>query len=316
MANLTLTELFPSAFLNESTQNPNLGEDFSLCDNGNMVFHWADYHETCDAVKASLESHPEMAEEFKRKEAALSRLSLIPVWIRTDKKVHQTTMFDLYERYILNQVQLSLGVDPFGPIELSFISSTGPFRSLAIAECFNKSTYKDFVMVYLLQGKLPKRDYRIRLKSKVLMEYGQDFSKAGLIGLEQLTMNGLLFSLDSDFFINEISKSADMRILIDTNTLEVGCSKDLPGLKEHLSHYAFNLMYSSRKEDSITFSFKDFNTQSSFDFLKNKKVYLFVTYDKLTGGPNVNVKSIKKFVTHTRDLIREHFQVNVVSKSA
>jgi hypothetical protein len=46
MANLSLSELFPHTFLNESTLHKSLGEEFSLCDNGNMVFHWADFHET------------------------------------------------------------------------------------------------------------------------------------------------------------------------------------------------------------------------------------------------------------------------------
>jgi hypothetical protein len=315
MSNLSLTELFPAAFLNESTLQHSLGEDFSLCENGNMVFHWADFNETCDAVKERLERDPLVCEEFKNKEIALKRLSLIPVWIRTEKKVHQTTMFELYERYILNQMQLSLGVDPFGPIELSFISGTGPFRAMAIAECFNKSTYKDFVMVYLLNGKLPKRDYRIRLKSKILMEYGQNFTKAGLISLEQLTMNGLLLSLDSDFFLKNISTETELRFLIDTNSLKAGCDKDLTELKDHLAQYAFNLMYSSRKEDSVVCQLKDFNVQSSFDFLKNKKVFLFISYEKLAAS-NVKIKDIQKFVTHTRGLIREHYQANGQRKSA
>lgn len=315
MSNLSLTELFPAAFLNESTLQQSLGEDFSLCENGNMVFHWADFNETCDAVKARLESDSTVCEEFKNKDIALKRLSLIPVWIRTDKKVHQTTMFDLYERYILNQMQLALGVDPFGPIEISFISGTGPFRSMAIAECFNKSTYKDFVMVYLLKGKLPKRDYRVRLKAKILMEYGPEFTKAGLINLEQLTMNGLLLSLDSDFFLKNISQETELRFLIDTNSLKTGCDKDLSELKVHLSQYAFNLMYSSRKEDSVVCQMKEFNVQSSFDFLKNKKVFLFISYDTLASS-NPNIKDIQKFVTHTRNLIREHYQSVGTRKSA
>ena len=111
MAQLSLTEIFPLAYLNESTIQHSLGEDFSLCDNGNMVFHWADYHETCDAVKNRMENNPELREEFKRKDTALNRLSLITVWIRTDKKVHQTTMFDLYQSYILNQfIQLIIKI--------------------------------------------------------------------------------------------------------------------------------------------------------------------------------------------------------------
>lgn len=307
MANLLINDLFPATFLNESTLQQSLGEEFSLCENGNMVFHWADFNETCDAVKTRLMSDSRVAEEFKNKESALKRLSLIPVWIRTEKKVHQTTMFDLYERYILNQMQLSLGVDPFGPIELSFISGTGPFKSMAIAECFNKATYKDFVMVYLLNGKLPKRDYRIRLKAKILMEYGMDFAQAGLINLEQLTMNGMLLSLDSDFFLKNISGQNELKFIIDTNALKDGCDKDLSELKVHLSQYAFNLMYSSRKEDAVVCSMKDFSVQSSFDFLKNKKVFLFVSYEKLAAS-NPKIKDVQKFVTHTRGLIREHYQ--------
>jgi hypothetical protein len=312
---LTLSELFPTSFLSNKALEQSLGEDFSLCENGNMVFHWADYFETCNAVKASLESNPEMLEEFKRKEVALNRLSLIPVWIRTEKKVHQTTMFELYERYILNQMQLSLGIDPFGPIEISFISGTGPFRSMAIAECFNSTTYKEFVMVYLLKDKLPKRDYRVRLKSKVLMEFGDNFSQAGLIGLEQLTVNGLLFSLDSDFFLKEISNKSQLRILIDTASLSTGCSKNLPELKTHLTQYAFNLMYSSKKEDAVTCSLRDFSVQSSFDFLKNKKVYLFVSYEKLKAS-NQGVKVIQNFVEHTRNLICDHYKDKLLTKSA
>jgi hypothetical protein len=316
MTHLSLSELFPHTFLNESTLHKSLGEEFSLCENGNMVFHWTDFHETCDVVKKHLESHPEMKEEFIRKEQALNRLSLIPVWIRTEKKVHQTTMFELYERYILNQMQLSMGVDPFGPIEISFISSTGPFKSLAIAECFNKNTYKDFVMVYLLQDKLPKRDFRVRLKAKVLMEYGQEFGKAQLIQLEQLTMNGLLLSMESELFLKEISKESSLRFLIDSECLKEGTQKNLDDLKTYLSQYAFNLMYSSRKEDALCCEVKDINLQSSFDFLKNRKVFLFVPYEHLKAQDSTKLKSIVDFVNHTRILIREHYQNIFLKKIA
>lgn len=315
MAELKLTEIFPLAHLNESTTKQSLGEDFSLCDNGVMIFHWADYHETCDAIKASIGDSSDLREEFRLKDAALKRLSLITVWIRTEKKVYHTTMYDLYENYVLNQIGPSLGVDPFGPIEISFISGTGPFRSMAITECFNDSTYKDFVMISLLKGKIPKRDYRIRLKSKVLMEYGKDFTNAGLIGLEQLTMDGLLFSIDSDFFMKDISKESEFRVLIDSECLKQGCNKDLFELREYLSQYAFNFLYSSHKEDSVICQLKDFSVQSSFDFFKNSKVYLFISYEKL-GSSNERIKDIQKFVNYTRSMILDHYKSNFVSKSA
>lgn len=315
MAHQSLAEIFPLNFLSDAGP-AGLGDDFSLCENGNMVFHWADFHETCDAVKQGLVNDPQMKQDFNRKEAGIRNLSMIPVWVRTNKKVHQINMFDLYEKYILNEVQLSLGVDPFGPAEISFISSSGPFRSMAIAECLNKTTYKDFVMLYLIKDKLPKWDYRIRLKSKVLMEYGANFSEAGLIGVEQLTSNGILFSLESDFFMKSIANQKEFRILIDTGVLADGCRKDLDELKKHLSHYAFNLLYTSRREDAFNCQVADFDVQSGFDFLKNKRVYLFVSYAKLGNKTDLKVKSIEKFVDHTKKLVRDYYSHKAVEKSA
>lgn len=308
MALQNISQFFGQSFLSDSALTKTLGEEFVLCENGNMVFHWADFFETCDLVKTKMESHPELMEDYKVREASLSRLALIPVWIRAERKVHQTTMHDLYERYILNQTDLLGGVDPFCPIEISFISGTGPFKSMSIAECFNKSTYKDFILVYLLKGKLPKRDFRIRLKSKILMEFGKEFKEAHLVALEQMTMNGLLLSLDSETYMKKISTNKNMRILVNAQMLETGLGKDLPELKAHLSQYAFNLLYSSRKEDAIECELSDFSVQSSFDFSKNKKVYLFVPYEKLQGGNSECVKSIKSFVTYAKELVRAHYQ--------
>lgn len=316
MAHTSLAEIFSLNFLNESGPSQTLGDDFSLCENGNMVFHWGDFHETCDAVKELLVNDAQMKLDFKRKEAGIKNLSMIPVWVRTNKKVHQISMFDLYEKYILNQVQLSLGVDPFGPADISFISSSGPFRSMAIAECFNKTTYKDFVMVYLIQDKLPKRDYRVRLKSKVLMEYGANFSEAGLIGLEQLTTNGILFSLESDVFMKSLAGQKEFRILIDTAVLGEGCNKDLGDLKKHLSQYTFNLLYTSSRDDAFTCQLEDFDVQSGFDFLKNKKVYLFISYAKLGSKTDPKVRKIQSFVTHTKNLVRDHYHDKSFGKTA
>lgn len=308
MSIVSLTNLFPAAFLNDSALHSSLGEEFSLCDNGNMVFHWADFHETCDTIKTHLESNPGLMEDFKRREEAINRLSLIPVWIRTRSKVYQLTMFELYESYILNQTQLTHDLDPFGPIELSFISATGPFKGMSIAECFSKITYRDFVLVYLLKGKLPKRDFRVRLKAKVLIEYGQDMSQARLIGLEQMTAQGLLFSMDSDFYMSDLAGQPSIRVLIDTQTLKTSLGKNVPELKAHLAQHTFNLLYSSRKEDAIEVPHEAFSTQSSFDFFRNKKVYLFVPYEAIGKTKPEAAKILRNFIDYSRDLVRAHYK--------
>jgi hypothetical protein len=315
MSHSPLLELFPANFLNESTIRHGLGEEFHLCENGHMVFHWTDFHETCDVIKERLENEPGLNLELQKKLAALERLSQVPVWIRSKVKVHQTTMYELYHQYILNQTKLARDIDPFGPMAISFISSTGPFRELAITECFNQMIYKDFVMMFLLQNKLPKRDYRIRIKAKVLMEYGADYNQAALINLEQLTMQGLLLSIDSSFFLKEMSHQDELRFFIDTSVLANSCDKTLPELKEYLNQHALNLLYSSNKKDAMTCKVSDLSVQSSFDFLKNNKVFIFISYQKMNSSEN-SISGITSFINHTRELMRDYYQIDKSKKSA
>src|SRR6478672_10413767 len=124
MPQVNVTSLFPQSFLKETSLHLTLGEEIPLCENGVMVFHWADFHETCDSVKEQLESEPELLEDFQRREAGIAQLTTIPVWIKTREKVHQTHMHELYERHIFNRTNLLGGIDSYGPIELSFISGT------------------------------------------------------------------------------------------------------------------------------------------------------------------------------------------------
>jgi hypothetical protein len=315
MALHSITNFFPISFINDPGLHRSLGEEFALCDNGNMVFHWADFHETCDSVKEHLKISPSLMEDFKKRDISIARLGLIPVWVRTSRRIFQMTMFALYEKFILDQVSMSSDLDPFGPIEISFISGTGPFKEMSIAECFSPITYRDFVLVYLIQDKLPKRDYRIRLKSKVLVEFGKEFEKARLINLEQMTANGLLLSCDSDFYMNELSENDSMRVLVDTKTLKNSLGLSLEDLQTHLSQHTFNLMYSSLKDDAIECPMSAVSTQSSLDFLRNRKVYLFVAYDKIADSAPMSAKCFRDFIDYSRDLIRKHYR-DMMTKSA
>lgn len=311
-----VASLFSQSFLKESSLHQTLGEEFSLGENGVIVFHWADFHETCDSVKTALENEPDLLEDFQKREAGIEHLASIPVWIKTKDKVHQTSMHELYERHIFNRTQLLGGIDSFGPIEISFISGTGPFKNMAITECFNKTIYRDFILINIIRGKLPRRDFRIRVKSKVLFEYGDNFSKAQLVNLEQLTTAGLLFSLDAEHFQKEFSGSGNVRIMLDTNTLSEALGKDLEGLKSYFSKYAFNLLYSSSKTDSLQCDLNDFSIQSSFDFFKNKKVFMFIPYSKLENGKDSHVKNIRDFMAYTKELVRDHYKATFKKQSA
>lgn len=308
MSILSLTNLYPKNFFNDDTINKSLGEEFYFCENGNMIFHWADFNETCEIIKNHLECDISLKEELHKKDETLSRLKLIPIWLRTKTKVYQFTMFELYERFILNEIHVLGDIDPHELLEISFISATGPFKHMGITECFGPHTYRDFILVYLLNGKLPKRNFRIRLKSKVLAEYGKDFAKARLIGLEQMTATGLLLSVDDEFYNNELLTEDSIRLIIDTKVLREAIGKDIKDLKTHLSAHTFNLLYSSRKEDAMECLMQEFTIQSSFDFNRNRKVFMFISYDKLGGSAPHSIKVIRDFIHYARDLVRNYYK--------
>jgi hypothetical protein len=122
--------------------------------------------------------------------------------------------------------------------------------------------------------------------------------------------------MDSEKWMRNFSEQKYIRILVNAKMLGEGLGKNLAELKNHLSEYAFNLLYTSSKEDSMAIKLSDFSVQSSFDFSKNKRVYLFVSYDKLAVSRPEGVKIIKAFVNHTKELVRDYYQEAAKRKSA
>jgi hypothetical protein len=308
MAPPNITRILSSSPFDKFNSTNSLADEFALCDKGNVAFHWADFFETCDLIKARLQSEPGLWEDFNHRDAALNKLQLIPLWVKTERKIHQITVFDLYEGSIFNQAQILVGIDPFSAPEISFISASGPFRKMTIADCLNKCTYRDFVIVSLIKGNLARRNYRIRLKSRILLEYGANVGQAELVSLEQLTTQGILLSLDSDIYLRKIRNVESIRLLVNVKSLAETKGKCLKEFKGYLSHFAFNLLYSSLTGDSIICHMKDVLAQSSFDLARNRRVFLFVSYNKLQALNPQSIGVIKEFVDQTRDLVREHYR--------
>jgi hypothetical protein len=284
-----------------------LGEEFPLCDNHSVVFHWADFFETCDEVKNSLEKDAELKGDFNRLLSKLSRLKSVPVWIRTPGKVFQSSMFSLYEKHILRNSHLE-GLDFFGPMEVSLISGTGPFKTMALSEFFHKETYQQFVLVGLINGELPKRDFRIRFKAKILMEYGENLESSTLVSFEQLTKQGILFQINADTYLKEVCRHPKVNLIIDSTLLGECLGKDLDEVKHILSNQVHNLLYSSRIEHGIEADISKLHASSSFEFLKDHKKFIFIPFGALTAVDPEGVKRLIQFVDHAQGLVRNFYQ--------
>jgi hypothetical protein len=316
MAHQNLHQMLPPKIFTETAAKNLLREEIYFCDFGNVVFHWGDFFETCKHIKHCLESNPDLMSDFQQREDTLLKLKLVPVWIKTESKIFQTTIYDFYERSIVNRSKLLSGINPFSPTAISFISGTGPFKKMSITDCLNKNIYRDFVIISLLKGRLPMRDYRIRLKSKILIEFGQDFRHSELIALEQMSLKGILLSMDLKAFQNHFRSYESFRLLLNYRSLNLASGMGLSDFRTHLSQYAFNLLYSSLSSDSINCEVRDFSSQYSFDSAKNQRAYIFLSYERLVINNPECVNIMKQFVEQTQEFVRYHYRMNELGESA
>ncbi len=292
-----------NAFNEQPLFGQKLGDAFSLSHLGLVVFHWADFSETCELLEKQMKGDETLSGDFVAMKERVHSLRQIPIWVQCGRKVRQFNLFDLYASYILNQGQERL--DPHLPMDISFISGSGPFKNMAISECFNHQLYHDMVMVLLLEQKIPKRDFRIRVKAKLLVEYGENFEKGHLFQLEQMTGHGLLFSCDSEFYFKEWAGIKNMRVLINSEMMNDASKMSLDEMRHYFDQFPFNLMYSSRKEDAVTFNTVDVHSNSGFDYFLHKKVYLFLPFEKIEDSHQHAVGNLKMFINTAKSLVRK-----------
>jgi len=291
-----------------------VGEEISFNENKNMVFSWPDFADACDLFQTQILPDSALHNLYEVKRSHNNKLKNIPLWFKTqDGKIHSFSMFELYEYCILNKFN-DYSLDPYTQTSISFISAKGPYKLMAPSECLNKEIYQDFVMIYLLENKLPKRNFRIRLNAKVL--FGSVENEPTLAQLQQITDDGLLFSVNSDFFAKNVAQSEQAKFYLNPEVFKINNSGTINDLQKFLASKNFDFMYSSKKEHQFTFNMTHIKPQSSFDFFKDKNVYIFVKYGSIESSKALAVSEIEKFVKTTKLLIKDSLFPFSTKKSA
>jgi hypothetical protein len=214
-----------------------------------VSFQWSDFYETCQLNQDRLKSDAIFKAEFDQKSAELQKLREMSVWLRTpNNQVIQTTLFDLYQDAIFERHWC--GQESHAPCEVSFIAPSGPYKKFAVVDCLNNHTYQDFVQYFLLEGKLPQRDFRLRVPSRLLMEFGSGLSGAALIDLQQITSAGMLFKCPAPLFFNHVRPHGKLRLLIKTSSLaEANRSSDWDEFQRAIGEWELNPFYTQNKQD-------------------------------------------------------------------
>lgn len=286
-----------------------LNETVVLNPRGPVSFQWTDFHETCQRNQERLISDALFKAEFELKVTELQKLRAMAVWLRTPtNQIIQTTLFELYQDAIFERHWC--GQESHAPCEVSFIAPSGPYKKFAVVDCLNTQTYQDFVQYFLLEGKLPQRDFRLRVPGRLLMEFGPGLSGAALIDLQQITATGLLFKCPAGLFFNQVRPHGKLRLLIKTSSLEgANKSSDWDGFQQAIGEWGLNPFYTQNKMEAFVLSCTDFQVASRFDFGQTQDVYLFVDYKALEGSHQLMAQHFARFVktgrSHMKQLLLE-----------
>jgi hypothetical protein len=78
-------------------------------------------------------------------------------------------------------------------------------------------------------------------------------------------------------------------------------------MREIFSSRAKNLLYTSKKESGLVFSPESAKVSSGFNFIKQQKVYLFLSYNTLGRQNNKIIQDLQYFIFHTKGLMQERY---------
>lgn len=263
-----------------------------------VSFHWSDFRDACDLWQARIIQEPGLKRDYERRLQEITKLRGLPVWVRSGKTTTQTNLYALYEGFICNglwQVDESL---PRPSFEISLIAPSGPFRRMSINECFNMQTYRDFVMIFLLQNKLPRRDFRLRVKCKLLAEFGADYSGAGVVGLEQITRSGVLLQMSGDMYYGQMRPGeGKVRLLFKTQLLrEAGEARSAQEFRSRIESWRANPFYTLEKSQGLTFACHAAQPNSRFDGDATQDCFVMVPFDHMESASPGAVAEIQRFI--------------------
>lgn len=268
-------------------------QKIQLSELNTVCFYWADSDESCLNLEQLIKSDPKLQEEYQSKVNSLNALRDIPIWLKTQNHIIQRSMFDLYQDHIL-------GMDPMpvsSRIEVSFLSYHGPFESMVLSHLFNPAMYQQFVMVLLLMGKLSRRSFRLRFKTRLLLE--QNYS-VHLVNLEQASSEGILLSSEKPLIEGAVN------IFLDYQILKEAQGMNLSELKDYISAKANNFLYSAHSTAKITLNTKGMKSQVKFDFMQRKVYYYFVSFERF--GNHEAANALRDFTLQSKNLIGEIYK--------
>jgi hypothetical protein len=224
---------------------------------------WSDSEQHILNIQKQLKSDFHLFSHIQESLEKLNTLKNYFVWIKTKESTLRLDLFSIYSDCLrlgkLSQDNLKMDQQ----VHISFMSKRGPFIKKTLGECLNPQVYQEMAQNLVLNNLIPIRKFRLRMKVKLLAEFGQNFSDSTLINFHQLSSEGMLLTSEK----NIMTHDDPLRLLINPSALDLWL--DDKNKESSLDQSLFTL----KKDFFLKFFTLDLIEQKPFYRDQNKRYY-------------------------------------------
>lgn len=277
-----------------------LFSSYQLSANDSLSFHWADAGETCQFLKRNIKNRGSKYFEFKKLLEHIHDLKMALVWVRSDSRIIQTNLFELYHMMVNPLKNGNLNFLQYDACDLSLIGPTGPFKSVHLKAWLNRDDYLSVVYKCILSGELPAREFRVRSAGKILCYYGANNNNSCVLHVKQIGLSGLLFSTAELNLYGLLKNCESLSLQLDTRLFKEFSNHDLSIIFEAFGDQQTGLLFSHQESDRVTVPVRTVKSYLAVE-KDTKSHYLFIPYRAFSGEGESKAQQLKSFTENLRN---------------
>lgn len=275
---------------------------YQLSSNNSLSFHWADAHETCQFLKQNIKNRGSKYAEYKKLLEHIHDLKMALVWVRSDTKIVQTNLYELYHTMINPLTNNKLNFLQYQACELSLIGPTGPYKTVDLKAWLNREDYLSVVYKNLLSSELPSREFRIRSSGKILCFYGANNINSCVLHVKQIGVSGLLFCTSELNLYGLIKNCENLTLQINTNLFKQYAQAGLEQIFHVFGEQQSGLLFSHYESDRIQVPVSAVKSYLAVE-KDSKSHYIFIPYHTIQGEGLSKVLMLKAFAENLKSKI-------------
>lgn len=279
-----------------------LYSSFRLSSNNSLSFHWADANETCQYLQRNIKNRGTKYFEYKKLLEHIQDLKMALVWVRSDSKIVQTNLYELYHLMINPLNNNKLNFLHCQTCELSLIGPTGPYKMVDLKSWLNRDDYLSVVYKSILSGELPSREFRVRSSGKILCYYGANNTNSCVLHVKQIGLSGLLFCTSELNLYGLIKHCETLSLQMNINLFKQYGDADLSNIYHIFGEQQSGLLFSHQESDRVNVPLSMVKSYLAVE-KDSKSHYIFIPYSAFAGAGAAKAHALRSFVENLKQRI-------------